>query len=329
MMAFIKRVFRFISTWLFANILIALGFVRRAKEKAMRGDHILSVYFHKPSLAEFENCIKWLKKNKFTFLSPADLYIIFERRLPFPKGAVILTVDDGWQSNKINIAQVAEKHQVPVTIFVATDPVEQGTYWWSFIEEAQRRNIPTPTIQHLKTVPNEERLAIVDKLCERLYLEREAMTISQVQTISKSAWVTIGSHTASHPILNNCSDYQVFDELQQSRDKLRTWTDDDIAFFAYPNGDYTQREIQVLQELGYKMAFTVQPKYLTSDRLLLNYELPRFEVIEDASFAESVCRMVGVWEPIVYKIKYLFRKQKSTQNTNPELKNTLRHVLSH
>jgi poly-beta-1,6-N-acetyl-D-glucosamine N-deacetylase len=315
-MTLINRSLRSICTWLFANILILLGFVRRAKAGALRGDYVLSVYFHNPSLKEFERCVKWLKNNNFKFLSSADLHQIIEKKLPLPAGTVILTADDGWQSNQKNIAQVAERHQIPVTIFVATDPVEQGSYWWSYVEEAQRRNIPTPTIEQLKSVPNDERLYVIEKLRHRIDIERGALTVNQVKAISASTWITIGGHTASHPILNNCSDLQVLDELHQSREKLKAWTGREIDFFAYPNGDYTPREIQVLQELGYKMAFTVQPDFLTQERLRYNFELPRFEVIEGASFAEAICRMTGVWEPVMLSIRRMLRIKRNKSHTS-------------
>src|SRR5690606_41546453 len=83
-------------------------------------------------------------------LSPKGLDEIAKGKVAFPKAGVFLSVDDGWQSNKRNIVEVALKHDVPVTIFVSTEPVEKGAYWWSFIQHDK--------VQYLKTLPNEERL---------------------------------------------------------------------------------------------------------------------------------------------------------------------------
>src|SRR4051812_46034556 len=91
---------------LVANTFIAAGLVRRATRKALASECILSIYFHKPTKAEFESCIKWLKKKGFTFLSVHDIERIIKQELPFPKGAVLLTADDGWQSNVANIVEV-------------------------------------------------------------------------------------------------------------------------------------------------------------------------------------------------------------------------------
>ncbi len=66
--------------------------------------------------------------------------------MPFPKGAVCLTVDDGWQSNVHNVVEVANRHEVPVTIFVSTTSAEEGTYWWSYVQQARQAR-PDPVLK--------------------------------------------------------------------------------------------------------------------------------------------------------------------------------------
>lgn len=299
---------RNVCSWLVACILIGLGFVRRAKKKVMRGEQILSVYFHKPSKEEFEACVKWLKKNSFAFLSTADIENMIQQNLPFPKGSALLTVDDGWQSNEENIIEVAIKHQVPVTIFVSSAPVEEGTYWWSYILEAKKNDLKCLSVGALKKVPNIDRLIEVNKIKEQLHLKREALTVDQVKKASDSGYVTIGGHTHTHPILLNCSDEQVINELEDSKNRLESWVNKEVSYFAYPNGDYGMREINALRSLNYKLAFCSDPRPLTSNCLKDKHVLPRYGFMEGASFAENICRMVGVWQPLMTKFKSPFYK---------------------
>ncbi|WP_199688344.1 polysaccharide deacetylase family protein [Pontibacter oryzae] len=296
--------------------MIGIGLVRRAKRKALSGEHILSIYFHKPTAREFEDCLLWLKGNGFVFLSTANIYGIAKQEEPFPKGGVVLTVDDGWISNETCIADIADKYGVPVTIFVSTGPVEQGNYWWSYIEEGNKRRISKLSIDDLKHVANSDRLAMVERLKRRISLPREAMTKEQVQKISTSPYITIGAHTVTHPILNNCPDKQVFEELSQSKRKLEQWIGKDVEFFAYPNGDYTAREILILYQQSYKLAFTVHPEFLKPEKLKYTYELPRFEVIEGAPFAEAICRMVGIWEPFMNNVRRLMTSDRANPRPN-------------
>ncbi|MBD1397726.1 polysaccharide deacetylase family protein [Pontibacter sp. JH31] len=319
-----KMSVRNIFSWAIASVLILLGNVRNAKMKALNGDFILSLYFHKPSKAEFERCIKWLKKNNFTFLSIEDILKIIEHDLPLPKGAVLLTLDDGWQSNETNVVEVAKTHRVPVTIFVSTEPVEEGAYWWSYLSVANEIIPDLPSKQSLKKINNDDRLALINTIKKVKLLEREALTVEQVKRMASSEFVTIGGHTHSHPILVNCDSAQVYDELCLSKYKLESWIQNDVVSFAYPNGDYGNREIQLLGMLNYKLAFTNKPCYLTKEKLKHSYELPRFGFLEGASFAENICRVVGIWQPLILK----FQKWHKMIGTGKIISSTYQHRAS-
>lgn len=306
-----KISFRNVCGWMMASLLIFLGLVRGAINRAMKGEFILSIYFHKPTKKEFEACIKWLKKNKFTFLSTSDIDNIIRQGLPFPKGAAVLTADDGWESNEFNIVEVANKYQVPVTIFVSTAPVEEGTYWWSYPLQARRNNILCLPVEVLKSLPERERLVEVDKIKKTVFLKREAMTVDQIKRIADSAYITIGAHTHTHPILTNCVNEQVYSEMLVSKNKLEAWTGKQVSYFTYPNGDYGLREMEALKELNYKLAFCSDPRPLTPESLKSTYMLPRFGYLEGASFAENICRIVGIWKPVMFRFKYPFKKKEN------------------
>jgi peptidoglycan/xylan/chitin deacetylase (PgdA/CDA1 family) len=286
---------RNILAFFLALSLIISGRMSRACQRAMNGDFILSIYFHNPSKREFESVVKWLMKKKFRFLSVGELQEIITNEVTLPKGAVVITVDDGWRNNEINIAEIANKYQIPITIFISTEPVEKGVYWWSYAKEAIKRGQNIASIKDLKILSNRDRLHVITQAKEKLSLDREAMTIEQIRRISKSDFITIGGHTHSHPILTNCSDEDVREELRFSKIKLSSWIGKEIDFFAYPNGDFSHREIEILKELDYKLAFTNNAQYLTRDRLDKKYSIPRFGFLEGASFAENKCRLIGIW----------------------------------
>lgn len=289
--------------WAAANLLIMGGFVRRAKKKALNGEYILSVFFHNPSRKEFESCIKWLKKNKFNFLSAYDIDKLIKENLPFPKGGVLLTFDDGWESNVSNVVEIANRYCVPVTIFVSTAPVEEGAYWWSYVQKARVEGLNGNPVEALKEMSNENRLLWMSRFKKEVSLEREAMTIDQLKNIVHSKYVVIGGHTHTHPVLIRCKDEHVFEELKVSKEKLELWTGKEISYFAYPNGDYSTRVVEILKQLNYRLAFTNRRTDLTPEMLKNNYTLPRFGFLEGASFAENICRMVGIWNPSALKIK--------------------------
>ena len=290
--------------YLAANTLILTGRVKQATRKALDTECILSLYYHKPAKDEFEFSIKWLRKKGFKFISPYDLERIMNGEIPFPKGAVLLTVDDGWQTNVTNVVEVANRNQVPVTIFVSTTPAEEGTYWWSYVTQAKRQGLTSFSKHALKKMPEEERLKILMDIKQMIYPGRDAMTVDQVKMVANSPYITIGSHTQTHPILINCPETQVYEELKGSRQKLESWIGKEVVYFAYPNGDYSRREIKILKNLRYRLAFSAQPQYLTPALLNENFTIPRFGFLEGASSAENICRMTGVWHSMMRKLTY-------------------------
>lgn len=152
-------------------------------------------------------------------------------------------------------------------------------------------------------MPEGLRLGILQEIKKKIFPGRDAMTVEQVIAASGSPYVTIGSHTQTHPILINCNEMQVYEELKYSRRKLELWTGKEVVYFSYPNGDYGRREVQILKTLDYRLAFSTQPQYLTPELLNDSLTLPRFGFLEGASEAENICRITGVWQPMMVKFR--------------------------
>src|SRR6187402_3501838 len=133
---------RNIAAFLLSKFYILSGKVNRVKKKAGRGEFILSVYFHDPDKRLFESCVKWFLKKGYNFISTDELTAIAAGKQAFPAAGVVFTVDDGWRNNKENIAAVANRYKIPVTIFASTKPIATGeAYWWSYIAKAKREGL--------------------------------------------------------------------------------------------------------------------------------------------------------------------------------------------
>ncbi len=69
----------------------------------------------------------------------------------------------------------------------------------------------------------------------------------------------IGSHTHNHVLLSQLDENQCRNELRTSRDLIENNLRIPCILFSYPNGkrsDFSRRDIQILQELGYQCATT-------------------------------------------------------------------------
>jgi peptidoglycan/xylan/chitin deacetylase (PgdA/CDA1 family) len=281
------------------------GKIKRAKKGALNGEYILSIYFHKPSSKLFEFVIRWLLNNGFTIISTKQIEKIATGKIPFPKATAIISVDDAWKGNIKNIVAVAKQYQVPVTIFAATEAIEMGGgYWWIYVNKAQKLHLTTHNAEALKKLNNAERLKVVNEIKNVLNLDREAMYPEELQSVSDCKYITIGSHTVTNPILPNCNDDEAQFEIKESRKKLEHLLDKKIDEFAYPNGDYGKRELELLEKNGNKLAFTTKTNYLTKEQLTNKFVIPRFEIWENAGYFETNSRISGVWFNSNQKKKY-------------------------
>ena len=74
-----------------------------------------------------------------------DFEKIVSGTIPFPKGSVFITVDDGWASNLENMVCIAQQEEVPITIFVSTEAIETGNYWFNYANKATKLALGFPS----------------------------------------------------------------------------------------------------------------------------------------------------------------------------------------
>lgn len=257
---------------------------------------LISVYCHNPSRDQFEGCVRWFKKHGFSFISVDELIEIVEKKLPIPQKSVVLTADDCWKENAVNVVDVARIHGVPVTIFANLEPIENhDAYWWSYIDKANEMGVLKTPIQSLKKLSNDERLKYLAIAKKYIAPFQQAMSKEDIQQFDANSPAKFGSHTITHPILPKCSDEVARFEIEESKRILESWLNRPVESFAYPNGSYTSREIDMLKTSGYRIAFTTKPEYIRPHHLETPFELPRFDVLEHVSMAENICRMTGIW----------------------------------
>lgn len=258
--------------------------------------YVLSLAFHNPSKKVFNDCIQWLHSNNFKIISLDDLFAIKNNDKELNSNYVIITFDDGWRDNIFNVIPITELYKIPITIFITTEPVVNGdAFWWSYVIHLKNKHFQNYSVPFLKKIINSKRVDIINEIKGTNPLNREAFTVDELFLISRSKYITIGAHSVSHPILTNCSDIEVNYEIYTSKKVIENITQKVVLSFAYPNGNYTNREINALHKFGYKIAFTTQKKYLEISAEQNFYTLPRFDILDDTSLEENICRMTGLW----------------------------------
>lgn len=302
-----KRRIRNITGFILAEILILLGYLRKARKNSFKQGIITSIAFHNPPEKLFRKTVVWLQNRGFTFISASQLIDILSGKTECPRGAVWLSLDDGWRDNLTRVLPVVIQYEIPVTVFICTGSIEGGAFWWR--KMTRFPDLIPPELRNvdiLKKQPEEVRKQIIQHIDEAAVSPpREAMTVDEVIEISEMTQIELGAHTDTHPILPNCSEKQIEEEIVISKRKLEEWTGKNTRTFAYPNGSYDGRERKILEAEGYKLAATTDDEYggVNSNP----YLFPRHIIMDDGSFAENICHALGIWAPIMKNIKRFFR----------------------
>lgn len=258
-----------------------------------REENFLSIYFHAPSPELFEQIVLWLKKKKYRIIDINECYDILSNKMKLEEKVAYLSFDDGWQSN-MELIPIIEKHNVPITIFVATEPIVSGNYWWEYAGKAGGAN----KISYMKKLEQREFLKELSLIKSDIELRRSSITEEDLDILVKHPLVSIQSHTVTHPILINCSQETLDKELIESKKYLEEKTGEEIYAFSYPNGGFGLREVKAVKNAGYKIAFTTKPDILdttTVDDILL---VPRRSINSLDSLYVNLARIKGIWQKI-------------------------------
>lgn len=256
-----------------------------------------------PTSGQFEAIISMLARN-FAVL-PLEEGIERLEGGALPKAAVSITFDDGYRDNLDIAAPILVAHGLSATFYIATGFLD-GDWMWNdriieackrttrrsagisdlglaaldLSDEARRVSAAHALIDKVKHLPPLRRSAIVSRLVDDLGVEIGSGPMLDPTSVRRlrSAGMTIGAHTVSHPILAQLDEKQARTEINDSRAHLVELLGEPVRLFAYPNGrpgrDYRTEHARMAAEAGFESAVCTTPATARSgvDR----YELPRF-----------------------------------------------------
>jgi peptidoglycan/xylan/chitin deacetylase (PgdA/CDA1 family) len=162
----------------------------------------------------------------------------------------VITFDDGHAGNA-SLLPIFIKHNVRPTIFLCSGIVgHPRRHWWLYPA------VEKLGVERLKRLANDQRLAELRNCGYRQDGEDQATGLSIEQIEAMSPFVDFQVHTRFHPILTRCDDDECEEEIVQSKTEIETLMGRRCEHFAYPNGNYSDREINFLKAAGYRTART-------------------------------------------------------------------------
>lgn len=246
------------------------------------------IVYHDPSPEVFGVHLAYLTR-RFNIISVERLVAAIEQDgwKNIPPKSLVITIDDGHLGN-FALLETIEKFRVPVTIYACAGIVATQRHYW-FLDFAN-------LTEQLKPLPNRMRLkqlaAVNGYYPERGFTARQALSKAEIIDMQGQG-IDFQSHTQFHPILTTCIDEECWSEIIESRKALEDLLQRRVTHFAYPNGDYGDREIAYLQQAGYRSARTIDVGW--NGPQTNRYALKGMVISDDATLNEMVAQLCGIF----------------------------------
>lgn len=243
--------------------------------------------YHDPAPAVMARHLGWLGRH-YNLIS-LEAYLAWRQGKisELPSHALVITLDDGHVGNA-RLLEVFRYHGTKPTIFLCSDIV--GThrhYWWQDVASESQR-------QRLKRLPDAARLRALQETGfdeTRGYADRRALSFDEIGAMREA--VDFQAHTRLHPVLPMCDEQRARDEISgckqalAERFGLASWA------FAYPNGDYCDRDVGFVKEAGFGCALTIDAGF--NDAKTDMFRLKRILIPDNAGLDELAVKASGFW----------------------------------
>ena len=199
---------------------------------------------------------------------------------------VNFSIDDCYRDTFELAVPLFQKHDAPVTLFVATGiPDESLSIYWAGLETILAENSSVHYKgKELKLESLEDKRKAYARILadwdhganqEDEYLafcranradpeglrQRHAISWQMLKELAASPLVEIGSHTVSHRRVSDLPDIRAFEEIAQSRKSLQEKLGVPARHFAFPYGreaDCSARDFGFVRKAGYATASTTR-----------------------------------------------------------------------
>jgi len=275
----------------------------------------------------FEKQVRYLRKhfNVITLQKAFD----YLKTDSLPLRSVVITFDDGYLDNYTKAFPILTLFGASATIFPVTDFVNKKDFLWVDVLEyiidtttaasvelninGENHTLFFKTIEdkkrsdawlrdRLKHIPDRKRHNILDELINRTAVEKDSMkgiqlyasfNWDQMREMSE-AGIEFGGHTITHPILSRVEPKELEKEVGESKNEMEVELGKAINFFAYPNGqssDYNEQVIESVKKAGFKAALTTNFGFNTTKTDL--FQLKRMTVDASKSWSFFVATVSG------------------------------------
>ncbi len=236
----------------------------------------LIISYHHPKPGIFKKHLKWYRA-RYNYVSLSNVVNALSSGdfSELPPKPLVITFDDGHKGNYA-LLDLFKEDNVRPTIYVCSGIVATTRKYWF-------KTVSNP--QPYKYLKNDVR---IDKLKhdvgftpKREYGDDNRQALSLEELMELSSIAEIGCHTRFHPILTTMNEDDIKEEICGAKTELELLIGRPVNHFAYPNGDYGEREINLVSKAGYVSARTINSSPLKISHH--PFELPVIGISDNAS----------------------------------------------
>ena len=258
--------------------------------------------YHKvPGKEAFDRQVAYLKSN-YNLVSVEDLQAHFKGKKKLPKKPVLISFDDGDVSVYDNGLPVLQKYEVPSCLFIITSLINTNQEVWIKCVEsgemARGRSYyeARKVVNYFKSLKNADRVRAMKD-----YRNISTRQLSSEQLIIlKDSGMFIANHSHTHPMFDKCSEEEIVQEMQNTKQFFQAQQLEGYSVFAYPNGNADESSQRILLESGIDMIFLfdhkINPKTTDPKRI------SRIKVDTDTPLSEFKTKVSGV-HPLILRLK--------------------------
>jgi peptidoglycan/xylan/chitin deacetylase (PgdA/CDA1 family) len=231
------------------------------------------------------------------------------------KPFAVFTLDDGYKDNAEFAYPIFKRHNVPFTIYVATDFADgRGDLWWLTLEEAIRQ-LPSVELEMdgatksfqlatadqkdasfetiywwMRSIDEGRARAITHRLARQAgfdpmdFCRDLVMRWDALRALAVDPLVTIGAHTCAHFAMAKLPAAKVRSEISDSVKRIEAELGQPCRHFSFPYGDETsasERDFEIAREVGVATAVTTRKGLLKSLHADQLNALPRLSLNGD------------------------------------------------
>jgi poly-beta-1,6-N-acetyl-D-glucosamine N-deacetylase PgaB len=209
---------------------------------------------------DFKRQLQYLKNHGYYTINTEELYDFIKNKKKLKGKPLLITIDDGYQSNYDMAYPILKELNMKATIFVIGSRIDE--------ENKQPIKIEKPKFSWTEAKEMYDS-GLIDIQNHTFNLHKKANTV-----LGHKGQITARKYLVNEGRFETIEEYntRIMNDILVADGLIESMIGNNVTALAYPFGDFSKHSKAVLSQIGYQMAFTVRKGLAdrNSDLLELN-----------------------------------------------------------